>query len=659
MTTSGRNVDLPSLKRGEIRDPALTAALRKLELTVRRKLDGVLHGDHLGLLPGPGSEPGESRPYQPGDDVRRMDWSVTARTTHPHVRQMIADRELETWLVVDMSASLDFGTTGCEKRDLAVAAAAAITFLNSGGGNRIGAIIANGDTVRRVPALSGRMHEQEMLRTIATMPKAPTGVRGNLAEAIDALRRPERRRGMAVIISDFLGPINWMRPLRAIAGRHEVLGIEVIDPRDVELPPIGDVILQDTESGVTREFTIDEQLRSDFEKAAGAHREEVARTLRRCDAPLLTLRTDRDWIADVVRFVAQRRRGALAGRAIVQRNDNWHMTLPLLGPMTLSGFEHAWFFLFLLVVLAIVALYILVQVARQRRMLRFANMDLLQSVAPKSPNRWRHLPAILLVPSLVMLTVAMAGPTNDVRIPRNRAVVMLVIDVSQSMRATDVSPNRLAAAQEASKQFADELTPGINLGLISYAGTATVLVSPTTNREATKAAIDKLQLADRTATGEGIFTALQAIATVGAVIGGGDEPPPARVVLFSDGKETVPSNPDNPKGAFTAARTAKDQGVPISTISFGTPYGYVEINDQRQPVPVDDDMLRKIAELSGGEAYTASSLDQLREVYSNLQQQIGYETIKGDASAGWLRLGALVLALAALGAMVLNRRLPN
>ena len=188
---------------------------------------------------------------------------------------------------------------------------------------------------------------------------------------------------------------------------------------------------------------------------------------------------------------------------------------------------------------------------------------------------------------------------------------MLVIDVSQSMRATDVSPNRLAAAQEAAKQFADELTPGINLGLISYAGTATVLVSPTTNRDATKAAIDKLQLADRTATGEGIFTALQAIATVGAVIGGGDEPPPARIVLFSDGKETVPSNPDNPKGAYTAARTAKDQGVPISTISFGTPYGYVEINDQRQPVPVDDEMLKKIADLSGGDAFTASSLEQL------------------------------------------------
>ena len=335
------------------------------------------------------------------------------------------------------------------------------------------------------------------------------------------------------------------------------------------------------------------------------------------------------------------------------------MTFPLLGPMTLSGFEHPWFFLFLLVIAGLVGLYVVVQYARQKRVLRFANMELLETVAPKRPNRWRHLSAILLIASLVLLTIAMAGPTHDVRIPRNRAVVMLTIDVSQSMRATDVEPSRLAAAQEAAKQFADQLTPGINLGLIAYAGTATVLVSPTTNREATKNAIDKLQLADRTATGEAIFTSLQAIATVGAVIGGGDTPPPARIVLMSDGKETVPSNPDNPKGAFTAARTAKDQGVPISTVSFGTPYGYVEINDQRQPVPVDDEMLKKIADLSGGNAYTASSLQQLKEVFTSLQDQIGYETIKGEASAGWLRLGALVLALAALAALLINRRLPG
>ncbi|HZQ31894.1 MAG TPA: VWA domain-containing protein [Mycobacterium sp.] len=335
------------------------------------------------------------------------------------------------------------------------------------------------------------------------------------------------------------------------------------------------------------------------------------------------------------------------------------MNIPGLGPMTLTGFQHSWFFLFLIVVAALVVLYLIAQVARKRRVLRFANMELLESVAPQRPNRWRHLPAILLVAALVVFTIVMAGPTQDVRIPRNRAVVMLVIDVSQSMRATDVKPTRMAAAQDAAKQFADELTPGINLGLIAYGGTATVLVSPTTNRDTTKFAIDKLQFQDRTATGEGIFTALQAIATVGAVIGGGDSPPPARIVLFSDGKETVPTNPDAPKGAYTAARTAKEQGVPISTISFGTPDGYVEINDQRQPVPVDDETMKKVAELSGGESFSASNLSELRSVYATLQQQIGYETIRGDASTGWLRLGALVLALAAFAALLINRRLPT
>jgi Ca-activated chloride channel family protein len=334
------------------------------------------------------------------------------------------------------------------------------------------------------------------------------------------------------------------------------------------------------------------------------------------------------------------------------------MNLPVLGSLTLSGFAHRWYFAFLLAIVGLVTLYIFMQLIRRKRILRFASMELLDSVAPKRPTRWRHLPGIILVVALILLTVAMAGPTRDVRTPRNRAVVMLVIDVSQSMRATDVSPSRLAAAQAAAKQFADELTPGVNLGLISYAGTPAVLVSPTTNRDATKAALDKLQVADRTATGEAIFTALQAIATVGAVIGGGDTPPPARIVLFSDGKETVPSNPNSPKGAFTAARAARDQGIPISTISFGTPNGYVDVNGQRQPVPVDDTTMKKVAQLSGGTAYSATTLQQLADVYTTLQQQIGFDTIKGDASTGWLRLGALAVSLAALAALLINRRLP-
>ncbi|MDV6265045.1 DUF58 domain-containing protein [Rhodococcus sp. ACPA4] len=297
----------PSFESGELRDPRLTAALRTLELTVRRRLDGVLHGDHLGLIPGPGSEPGEAREYQPGDDVRQMDWSVTARTTHPHVRQSVADRELETWLVIDLSASLDFGTAGCEKRDLVVAAAAAVTHLTSSGGNRVGAIISTGAQMTRIPARGGRVHAQAMLRKIATTPHAPDGVRGDLVGAIEALRRPQRRRGLAVVISDFLGPTDWERPLRAIAGRHDVLGIEVVDPRDLELPDVGDVVLHDPESGRTREFSTTPQLRADFARAAAEHRIEVQQALRRCGAPLMSLHTDRDWIADVVRFISARR----------------------------------------------------------------------------------------------------------------------------------------------------------------------------------------------------------------------------------------------------------------------------------------------------------------------------------------------------------------
>ncbi|BBY58566.1 VWA domain-containing protein [Mycolicibacterium sarraceniae] len=328
--------------------------------------------------------------------------------------------------------------------------------------------------------------------------------------------------------------------------------------------------------------------------------------------------------------------------------------------LPLTGFTAPWLFLYLLIVAVAVVVYIFIQRSRTRRVLRFANMPLLEQVAEgRKPRRWRHLPAALLVAALALLTTAMAGPTHDIRIPRNRAVVMLVIDVSESMTATDVEPSRIIAAREAGKQFTDLLTPGINLGLVKFSSGATLLVAPTTDREQVKQAIDRLVPEPRTATGEGIFTALQAIATTGAVMGGGDGPPPARIVLESDGKETVPPDLDAPRGAFTAARAAKEQGVPISTISFGTKEGVVEIDGQSIPVPTDDESLAEIAELSGGQAFQAGSLDELRRVYATLDQQIGYQVVRGDASAGWIALGALTLALSVGAGILLNRRLPS
>lgn len=334
------------------------------------------------------------------------------------------------------------------------------------------------------------------------------------------------------------------------------------------------------------------------------------------------------------------------------------MKVPLLGPVSLTGFQNAWFFLVLLIVLLVIGLYVVQQFARRRRVLRFANMEVLERVAPPRPSKWRHVPTILLAVSLVLLTTAMAGPTSDVRIPLNRAVVMLVIDVSESMASTDVPPNRLDAAKEAGKQFADQLTPAINLGLVEFAANATLLVPPTTNRGAVKGGIDSLKPMPKTATGEGIFTALQAIATVGSVMGGGDGPPPARIVLESDGAENVPLDANAPQGAFTAARAAKAGGVQISTISFGTPYGTVDYEGATIPVPVDDQTLQKICEITDGQSFHADSLDSLKNVYSTLQRQIGYETVKGDASLAWMLLGAFVMAGAMLAGLLLNRRLP-
>ncbi|SOC49864.1 Protein of unknown function DUF58 [Blastococcus aggregatus] len=288
--------------------------LRRLELTVRRRLDGLLQGDHLGLVPGSGSEAGDSRTYHPGDDVRRMDWHVTARTQMPHVRETIADRELETWAVVDLSASLDFGTAHCLKRDLAIAGLAAVGHLTVHGGNRLGAVVTTGEQVVRHPALPGRVAAERLLRSVVATPRAAGGRRGDLAAALETLRRPERRRGLVVVVSDFLGDSDWERPLRALGTRHELLAIEVVDPRELELPDVGLLTVVDPETGQTLEVpTGNAEFRARFAQGAAEERARIAAALRRAGAGHLQLRTDRDWLMDVVRFVGDQRRAGSGG----------------------------------------------------------------------------------------------------------------------------------------------------------------------------------------------------------------------------------------------------------------------------------------------------------------------------------------------------------
>jgi len=294
------------------------STLRLLELQVNRRLDGLLQGDHLGLVPAPGTEPGEGREYVVGDDVRRIDWNLTARTNVTHVRDTIADRELETWIVVDRSASLDFGTAQCEKRDLALVAVGAVGFLTLRSANRVGAVVLAGEQSFHQPARSGRDALLALLHKIDRLPRGEPG--DTRTEQLDAalarVATVARKRGLVVIVSDFLASTEWVRPVRALAARHDVLAIEVIDPRELELPNVGVLELIDTETGRRIEVqTASAKLRQRYAEAAAAQRQATARALRGAGADHMVLRTDRDWILDIVQYVGNRRRRR-AGRAL-------------------------------------------------------------------------------------------------------------------------------------------------------------------------------------------------------------------------------------------------------------------------------------------------------------------------------------------------------
>ena len=299
----------------------IDAKLKRLELYINRRLEGLLHGDHLGLLPGHGSERAESREYRIGDDVRRMDWAVTARTSVPHVGDLIADRELTTYAVVDLTASMDFGTHTWEKRDLALAATTAFGVLTTRLGSRFGVttIVGAGEgaSIVEMPPRGGRDALRRAMRQLAHTPRsAPVrpaqstpGTRP-LTAALESLGRRGLRRGLVVVVSDLLGdPQDWSRALRALTSRHQVLVVEIRDPREQELPSVGVVTLTDPETGAQLEVnTGSAVLRERYEAAAAAQRSAVASTIRSARASHLVLSTDSNWLLDVARFVAAARR---------------------------------------------------------------------------------------------------------------------------------------------------------------------------------------------------------------------------------------------------------------------------------------------------------------------------------------------------------------
>ncbi len=300
------------------------AALRRLELTIVRRLEGFLQGDHLGLLPGPGTDANDARLYRQGeDDVRKIDWAVTARTTVPYVRDTMADRELEVWGLLDVTPSMNWGTEGVTKRDLGIAAIATIGFLSQKMGDRFGGYIMRPETLRRLPARSGRSALYGLLRKMLDEPFVADHATGpmSLAHGVEQLSRTQRRRGLRVVVSDFLTPGDyeldpnvepeWERSMRRLAVRNQVLAIEVVDRREIEFPNVGDMLIRDPETDFERYVnTGDADARARMDAASAAQRERIRIALRRAGVGHIQLRTDRDWVQDIARFVLAYRRVA-------------------------------------------------------------------------------------------------------------------------------------------------------------------------------------------------------------------------------------------------------------------------------------------------------------------------------------------------------------
>ena len=289
--------------------PEAQRILARLELVLRRRIHGLVQGEHQGLFAGAGAEPGESRLYVPGDDVRLLDWSVTARTGLPHVRDPVADHEVDLWLLADMSASQHFGTTVREKREVVVAVAAGFGLPASRLANRVGAVVVAGGQSRGVPARAGRRHLLSLLHRMITAPAYDGEGRTDLVAAFATVRALARRRAVVVVISDFLAVPGWEAGLGSLGLRHDVVVVELVDPRESDLPPMGILTLVDPETGRTRMVdTSRRRLRAAFIRTAAAHRAHVAAAATRAGADHLVVSTEDDWLGEILGFFDRRRR---------------------------------------------------------------------------------------------------------------------------------------------------------------------------------------------------------------------------------------------------------------------------------------------------------------------------------------------------------------
>jgi uncharacterized protein (DUF58 family) len=292
--------------------PVPDALLRTLRPVVRRRVEGLAAGEHASTLLGEGTELAQIRPYEPGDDVRQIDWNATARTGEPHVRKLVAEKALTAWVALDVSPSMAFGTADRRKADVAEGVVIVLASLATRGGGRVGLIAFGGRRPLTIPPRAGRAGALALIEAARRDPEDGEVGQTSVGNALSGLARLARRRGPVAVVSDFRGPMDWRRPLAGLAGRHEVFAVEVRDPREDALPDVGDLLLEDPETGrQLRADTGSRRLRERFAAAAAAERREVAAEIARSGADHVVLSTRGDWLKELALHLGRRtpRRG--------------------------------------------------------------------------------------------------------------------------------------------------------------------------------------------------------------------------------------------------------------------------------------------------------------------------------------------------------------
>jgi len=306
----------------------------------------------------------------------------------------------------------------------------------------------------------------------------------------------------------------------------------------------------------------------------------------------------------------------------------------------------------LLLIPLLIAGYVFALMQKNKIGMRFTNTTILSRVAPRQSQWRRHLAVALSLLSMGALSIAWARPTGIEMVPRERATVVLVMDTSQSMQATDVKPNRLDAAKASALQFVGALPSQYNVAVVSLSGNPAVRLPPTTDRAQARQAISSLKLQDSTAIGESIYSALEALQMAPSGKPGDSEPAPGAIVLLSDGQNTAGRSP------VQAAAAAKQAGVPIYTIAYGTDNGYVDLDGKRENVAPDRDLLRQLAADSGGDTFDATDQAQLDRVYTNIRSEVGQVATRKETTAAWAGYGLAFAVVAALAAVSLGARWP-